>query len=107
GGGGEGVGAVVGDGEGAGPGVEDLDDVGTGGDLLGGEVGEDGDELVHEERPAGTGVHELFGLDVVAGGAAFDHVAGEGEGSAAETDDAEGVLTTPASKLAGDPGRVG
>ena len=34
GGGGEAVLAVVGDGEGAGPGVEDLDDVGAGFDLL-------------------------------------------------------------------------
>ncbi len=34
GGGGEAVVAVVGDGESAGPGVEDLDDVGAGGDLL-------------------------------------------------------------------------
>ena len=53
GGGGERVGAVVGDGERAGPGVEDLDDVGAGGDLLRGEVGEDGDELVHQHSHAG------------------------------------------------------
>ena len=131
GGGAEAVVAVVLHGERAGPGVEDLDDVGAGGDLLGGEVGEDGDELVHEERPCGGalgivgrkvlrvlvsrdlsgffdsalraplrmtvscarrpgagGVHEFFGFDVVAGGATFDHVAGEGEGGSAETDDA-------------------
>ena len=90
GGGGEAVLAVVGDAEGSGPGVEDLDDVGSGFDLLLGEAYEDGDELFHQERPSGfVAVHEFFGLDVVAGGAAFDHVAGEGEGCAAEADDAE------------------
>ncbi len=53
---------------------------------------EDGDELLHEERPgAVVGVHQLLGFDVVARAAAFDHVAGEGEGRAAEADDAEAV----------------
>ena len=51
GGGREGVLAVVGGGERADPGVEDLDDVGAGFDLLGGVFGEDGDELVHEDGP--------------------------------------------------------
>ena len=45
GGGGEDVLAIVGGGERADPGVEDLNDVGAGGDLLGGVIGEDGDEL--------------------------------------------------------------
>ena len=53
GGGGEAVLAVVGDGERAGPGVEDLDNVGAGGDLLGGLGGEDFDQLGHEEGPGG------------------------------------------------------
>src|SRR5579875_1830678 len=35
------------------------------------------------------GVHYALGFDVVARGAAFDHVAGEGEGRADEADDAE------------------
>ena len=53
---------------------------------------EDGDELLHEEGPgAVVGVHHLLGFDVVAGAAAFDHVAGEGEGCSAEADDAEAV----------------
>ena len=52
GGGGEGVVAVVGGGERADPGVEDLDDVGTGFDLLGGVGDEDGDEFLHQEGPA-------------------------------------------------------
>ena len=49
----EGVVAIVGDGERADPGIENLDDVGAGGYLLGGVVGEDGDELVHEDSPGG------------------------------------------------------
>jgi len=50
-GGGEAVLAVVGGGERPGPGIEDLDDVGAGFDLLLGEGGEDGDEFLHQERP--------------------------------------------------------
>ena len=92
GGGGEAVLAVVGDGEGADPGVEDLDAVGAGFDLLLRVGDEDGVELLHQERPcAVVGVHHLFGFDVVARAAAFDHVAGEGEGRAAEADDAKAV----------------
>ena len=92
GGGGEAVLAIVGDGEGAGPGVEDLDAVGAGFDLLLRVGDEDGDELLHEQGPgAVVGVHHLLGFDVVARAAAFDHVAGEGEGRAAEADDAEAV----------------
>ena len=37
-------------------------------------------------------IHEFLGLDVIARAAAFNHVAGEGEGRAAESDDAERVL---------------
>ena len=91
--------AVVVDGERAGPAVEDLDDVGAGFDLLAGEAGEHGDKLFHQQRPGGglgaagkSGrVHHFFRFDVVARAAAFDHVAGEGEGCAAEADDAECV----------------
>ncbi len=92
GGGCEAVLAVVGDGESADPRVEDLDDVGAGFDLLLRVLDEDGDELFHEERPGGvTGVHHLLGLYIVARAAAFDHVAGEGERSSAEADDAETI----------------
>ena len=54
GGGGEAVLAVVRDAERAGPGVEDLDDVGAGFDLLLGEGGEDVDELFHQQGPGGV-----------------------------------------------------
>jgi hypothetical protein len=66
GGGGERVVAVVGDGERADPGVEDLDDVGAGFDLLSGVVGEDGDELVHQDGP---GVEVAVHHPSAAGGA--------------------------------------
>ena len=48
---------VIGEGEVAGPGVEDLDDVGSGFDLLAGVGGEDGDEFFHQQEP-GAGVGE-------------------------------------------------
>ena len=58
--GGEAVLAVVGDGERSGPGVEDLDDVGAGFDLLGGVVDEDGHEFFHQEGPCGPGAYMSF-----------------------------------------------
>ena len=72
-----------------------------------GVAGEHGDELLHQQGPGGSqwafplpavsgwgaGVHEALGLDVVAGAAALDHVAGEGEGRSAEADDAELIWT--------------
>jgi len=52
----------------------------------------DGDQLVHQLVPdSGRVVHHLLGMDVVAGASAFDDVAGEGEGSSAESDDREAV----------------
>ena len=49
------------------------------------------------------GVHEALGFDVVARAAALDHVAGEGEGRAAEADDAELVaFCTGRSEVGGD-----
>src|SRR5580704_4076402 len=53
------------------------------------------------------GVHQLLGFDVVAGAAAFDHVAGEREGRAAETDDAELVGRGVGGFGAGAGGEVG
>jgi hypothetical protein len=92
GGGGEAVLPVVGDREGTDPGVEDLDAVGASFHLLLRVGYEDSVELIHEERPCSiVRVHHLLGFDVVARTAAFDHVAGEGEGSATEADDAEAV----------------
>jgi hypothetical protein len=92
GGGGEAVLAVVGDGERADPGVEDLDAVGAGFYLLLRVGDEDRIELLHQQRPcAVVCVHHLLGFDVVARAAALDHVAGEGEGCAAEADDAKAV----------------
>ncbi len=107
--GGEDIVAVVGGRERAGPGVEDLDDVGAGLDLLRGEVGQHGDELLHQRAAMRRGalrVHQLLGFDVVARAAALDHVAGERERRAAEADDAElvgvGCALGPGVEVGGD-----
>ena len=86
------VAAVVFDAQAAHPAVENLDGVGSGAHLLGGILGGHGDQLLHQFVPGGgLGVHHFFGVDVVAGASAFDHVAGEGEGRAAESDDGKFV----------------
>src|SRR5271169_2079460 len=72
------------------PAVEDLDDIGSGADLGGGVLSSDSDQLAHQSIPVGRGVvHHLLGVEVVAGAAAFDHVAGQGEGRSAESNDGD------------------
>src|SRR5271169_4770718 len=72
------------------PAVEDLDDIGSGADLGGGVLSSDSDQLAHQSIPVGRGVvHHLLGVEVVAGAAALDHVAGQGEGRSAEADDGD------------------
>ena len=51
-------------------------------------------------------VHHLLGVDVVARAAAFDHVAGQRVGRAAEADDSEPVAEVRGDLLDG-PGDVG
>ena len=85
--------AIVGDAQRACPAIEDLDDVGAGGDLLRGVFAEDGDELVEQHPPrGGLAIHQRLGVDVVARASALDHVAGEGERCSAKADDAEAVF---------------
>ena len=72
------------------PAIEDLDGAGAGGHLQMREGREHVDDLAHEAAPQGlVAVHEALGADEIARGAAFDHVAGHGEGRAHEADDGD------------------
>ena len=80
--------AVVGGRQAARPGVEELGGRGPGAHLGGHEAAGQVRAPGHEPVPAaGVGVHEGAGRQVVAAGAALDHVGGQGEGGATETDD--------------------
>ncbi len=82
------VAAIIFNAEAADPAIENLNDVGAGTDLSGRVFGGDVDQLAHQLIPvSGRVVHHFLGVEIVARAAAFDHVAGEGEGSSAETDD--------------------
>ena len=84
------VAAIVFHAEASDPAVENLDDVGPGAHLIGGIGGGHRNQLAHQCVPvSGRVVHHFLGVDVVARASTFDHVAGEGEGSAAESDDGE------------------
>jgi hypothetical protein len=81
------VAAIIFDAEAADPTIENLDNIGASADLRGGVFGGDVDQLAHQLIPInGRVVHHLLRVQVVARGAAFDHVAGKGKGSSAETD---------------------
>ena len=85
---GQNVTAIIFHAEATDPTVENLDDIGSGADLRGGICCGDLDQLAHQRVPVGGRVvHHFFGVDIIAGAAAFDHVAGESEGGSAETDD--------------------
>ena len=89
---GQDVAAIVFHAEASDPAVENLDYVGAGAHLLGGILGGHRDQLAHQCVPVGGRVvHHFLGVDVVARASAFDHVAGEGEGRAAESDDRDAV----------------
>ena len=84
------------------PAIEDLDNLGAGGDLLPEVADDDLRGLVHERRPeVGAGEHESLGLVVVAGGPALDHVAGKGEGGAGEADERGAAVELPPDKADG------
>ena len=84
---GQNVAAIVFHAEASDPAIENLDDVGPGADLISGIGGGHDDQFAHQRVPVvGRVVHHFFGVDVVARASAFDHVAGEGEGSATEAD---------------------
>ena len=86
------VAAIVFHAEATDPAVENLDDVGSGAHLIGGICRGDGNQLAHERVPVGGRVvHHLLGVNVVARASAFDHVAGESERGATETDHREPV----------------
>ena len=97
------VAAVVFHAEAADPTVENLDDIGAGAHLGGGVLGGDVDQLAHQRIPVGRRVvHHFLGVEIVAGAAAFDHVAGESEGRSAEADDGKSVrrnVLRPGSRL--------
>ena len=96
------VAAIVFDAQAAHPAIENLDGVGAGAHLLGGILGGHRDQLLHQFVPrGGRGVHHLLGEKIVARASAFDHVAGEGEGRAAESDDGELVAEVLAHELHG------
>ena len=98
----KGVFPVVGKAEGTDPAIEDLDDVRAGEYLEAAVVFENLDDLVEEQTPGeGVAIHHGLGVDVVFGAAALDHVAGEGEGCAAEADDAEAVFEVSGDLLDG------
>ena len=84
------VAAIIFHAEAADPAVENLNYIGSGAHLRGGVLGGDIDQLAHQLIPVCRRVvHHLLGVEVVAGASAFDHVAGQGEGSSAEADDWE------------------
>ena len=61
--------------------------------MLRGIFAEHDNELVEQHAPCrGLAIHQGLGVDVVARASALDHVAGEGEGRSAETDDAEAIF---------------
>src|SRR5260370_12401290 len=80
--------AIILDAQTADPTVENLDDIGAGADLSGGVLGGDVHQLAHQRIPnCREVVHHFLGVKIVARTAAFDHVAGEGEGRPAKSDD--------------------
>src|SRR5947209_19916241 len=80
--------AVVLNAQAADPAIENLEGISAALHLVCGIRSQYFDQLLHENLPGSRiGVHHLFCMDVVARAATFDHVAGQSEGSAAETDD--------------------
>jgi hypothetical protein len=85
---GQNVAAIIFDTQAADPAIENLDDVSTGAHLCGGVLGRDIDQLGHQLVPvSGRVIHHLLGVEVMAGAAAFNHVASESERRTAESDD--------------------
>ena len=71
----------------ANPAVKHLQHVGSGFHLFGGVRGQHLNQLAHEQRPCRRFVvHHFFGVDVISGAAAFNHVTGQRERRAAKTD---------------------
>src|ERR1700758_2904952 len=104
------VATIVFDAQTSDPAVEDLDRVSASTNLLGGVLAGDGNQLLHELVPRrGRGVHHFLRVDIVARSAAFDHVAGEREGRAAETDHREPIAEMFADKAnrIGDVAQLG
>src|SRR5580698_11437317 len=82
------VAAIIFHAEAANPAIENLDDIGASTHLRGGVLGGNVDQFAHQRIPVGGSViYHLLGVKIVAGAAAFNHVAGEGEGRSAKSDD--------------------
>ena len=72
------------------PTIENLDHVRAGAHLLGCVLRRHRDQLGEQLVPGRRlAIHHLLGIDVIARTAALDHVAGEREGRAAESDDGQ------------------
>src|SRR6267154_3315908 len=70
------------------PTIKDLNDVGSRANLRRGIFGGHIDQFAHQLIPrSGRVIHHLLGVEIMAGAAAFDHVAGKSEWCSAKTDD--------------------